>query len=164
MLTTIRGWLSPTGGFVDGIRLAVINSIFLFSAVMLAFILALLARLVRIIVPVPAVSPGLVVLILSIAFGLIVWYRYAVKHRQLAQASGKTVHPDRFGIISGSPFALLALLLLGSGVFGLAISVAGLNVGGVGSAIGRLIFAGLFALLAAASVGIARLAMRGAGR
>ena len=161
-LATIRGWLSPTGGaFVDGMRLAVANSIFLVAALILAFLLALAGRLLRILLPVPSAHPGLIVLALSILFGLVVWYRYAAAHRELAQASGRSTHPDRFGIIAGSPFALLAVLLFASGVFGLFVSVAGLNVGGAGAAVGRLIFALLFGLLALASVVIARLAMRG---
>ena len=160
-LATIRGWLSPTGGvFVDGIRLAVANSIFLVGALIFAFVLALIVRVLDLLLPVPSVSPGLVVLGLSILFGIVVWYRYAATHRKLAQASGRSTHPDRFGIIAGSPFALLALLLFASGIFGLFVSVAGLNIGGAGAAVGRIIFAVLFGLLALASVIVARVAMR----
>jgi len=162
---TIRSWLSPTGRvLIDGVRLAVINSIFLFGSIAFAFVAALLVRLVRIFLPVPAVNPGLLILVLSVIFGLIVWYRYASRHRDLAQATGRSVNPDRFGAIAGAPFALLGLLLLASGLFGLAISVAGPNFGGVGAAVGRLIFAVLFGLLAVGSVGVARFAMRGSPR
>lgn len=160
-LATIRAWLSPTGGaFVDGVRLAVANSIFLVCALILAFVLALLGRLLDILFPIPTVNPGLIVLGLSMLFGIIVWYRYASTHRRLAQASGKTTHPDRFGIIAGSPFTLLAIMLFASGVFGLFVSVAGLNIGGAGAAVGRIIFAALFGLLAVALLIIARVAMR----
>ena len=161
IFSTVRGWLSPTGGtVVDGTRLAVANGLFLVSALVLAFIIALLSRLVDVFVAVPTPNPGLIVLALSILFGIVVWYRFGVAHRRLAQASGRSFHPDRFGIIAGSPFALLALLLLGSGIFGLFISVAGLNFGGFSAAFGRLIFALFFGLLAAASVIVARIAMR----
>lgn len=161
ILATIREWLSPTGGaFVDGIRLAVANSIFLVSALIFSFLLAILARLLDILFPIPRINPGIVVLVLSILFGIVVWYRYAVSHRRLAQASGRSIHPDRFGIIAGSPFLLLAILLFSSGVFGLFVSVAGLSIGGAGAAVGRIIFAALFALLAGALLVISRVAMR----
>ncbi len=160
-LTTIRGWLSPTGGaFVDGIRLAVANGIFLVAALVFAFLLALLGWLLRFFVSVPGVNAGLVVLVLSVIFAIVVWFRYARTHRRLAQASGRSTHPDRFGLIAGAPFALLSLLLFASGLFGLFVSVAGLSIGGAGAAAGRLIFALLFGLLFAASVAVARLAMR----
>ncbi|MEZ4568994.1 MAG: hypothetical protein R2849_01405 [Thermomicrobiales bacterium] len=161
LLTTVRRWLRPTGGaVVDGARLAVVNGIVLLAALILSFVLVLLIRLIRIVIPVPAASPGVIVLVLSVVFGLVVWYRYARSHRRLAQAAGKRVNPDRFGIIAGLPFALLALMLLGSGLFGLAISTIGLNVGGMGAALGRIVFSILFGLMAVASVAIARFAMR----
>jgi hypothetical protein len=160
-LATIRRWLSPTGGtFVDGVRLAVANGLFLVAALILSFVLAVLRWLLHFFMPVPSASPGLIVLALSVLFGIVVWYRYAVSHRKLAQASGRSTRPDRFGLIAGSPFVLLALLLLASGTFGLFVSIAGLNVGGAGAAAGRLIFALLFGLLAVASVVVAKVAMR----
>ena len=68
-LATIRGWLSPTGGvFVDGIRLAVANGIFLIVALILSFLLAVVTWLLRFFVSVPSASPGLVVLALSVIF------------------------------------------------------------------------------------------------
>lgn len=161
ILSTARGWLSPTGGaVVDGARLAVVNGLFLLAALIFSFVLVLLVKLIRLVVSVPEASPGVIVLVLSILFGLIVWYRYAKAHRKLAQAAGRDLNPDRFGIIAGVPFALLAVMLLGSGLFGLAISTIGFNVGGMGAALGRIVFSALFALMAFASVLVARYAMR----
>ena len=160
-VATLRSWLSPTGGaFADGMRLAVINGLFLIGGMIAAFLIAVVARLLRVVVDLPNISPGFLLLIMSILFGLVVWYRYARSHRRLVEASGRSLHPDRFGIVAGSPFLLLSILLLGSGFFGLVISFAGLNVGGVSAAVGRMIFAVLFGILALAVVGISRLAMR----
>ena len=146
--------------FVDGVRLAVANGIFLMAALILSFLLAVVTWLLRFFVAVPSANSGLVVLGLSVIFATVVWYRYAASHRRLAQATGRTTHPDRFGLIAGAPFTLLALLLFSSGVFGLFISVAGFNIGGASAAAGRLIFALLFGLMAVASVIVARVAMR----
>jgi hypothetical protein len=100
------------------------------------------------------------VLVLSALFAVIVWYRYASLYGRMAQASGRDVHPDRFGLIAGSPFGVLALMLLASGLFGLAFSVIGLSFSGLSAAVGRIIFAALFGLLAVGCIGIARLATR----
>lgn len=145
---------------MDGIRLAVANGLFLVGALVVAFLLAIVAWLLRFFISVPNINAGVVVLILSVIFAVVVWYRYAAIHRRLAQASGRSIHPDRFGLIAGSPFAMLSILLFASGVFGVFVSVAGLSIGGAGAAAGRLIFALLFGLLFVASVVIARLAMR----
>lgn len=162
IIATIRRLLAPTGSaLADGLRLAAINAAFLIGALATAFVLAVIARIVRWLLPVPSVSPGLVVLLLSVVFALIVWYRYARQHGRMAQARGRIVQPDRFGVIAGAPFAVLALLLLMSGMFGLFISVIGLSFAGIGEALGRLVFGVLFGLLAVVSVVIARLAMRG---
>jgi uncharacterized membrane protein len=158
---TARRALAPTGGaIVDGFRLAVVNAAFLIAALAIAGILSVLGRVVRWIIPVPLVSPGIIVLGLSILFAAVVWYRYAALHGRMAQAGGRDVHPDRFGLIAGAPFGVLALLLLASGLFGLVVSVAGFSFSGVSAAVGRIIFAALFGLLAAGCVGIARLATR----
>jgi hypothetical protein len=161
LLATARRLLAPTGGaFADGVRLATINTIFLIVAFAAAFILALLGRIIDWALPGPSIGPGLIVLGLSVVFALIVWYGYARKHGQLAQATGRSLHADRFGAIAGAPFGVLALLLLASGLFGLVISVVGLSFGGVSEALGRLIFAVLFGALAIGSVVIARVATR----
>lgn len=161
LLATVRRMLAPTGGALsDGMRLAVLNGAFLIAALAAAFVLAVLANILDWFLPVPDVSPGLVVLVLSVIFALVVWYRYARQHSRLAQASGRDVQPDRYGVIAGAPFAVLAVLLALSGIFGLVISVVGLSFAGMGEALGRLVFAVLFGLLAAGSVVVARLAMR----
>ncbi len=161
LLATVRRLLAPTGGALsDGLRLATINTVFLIVAFALAFFLALLGRVIDWVLPVPSIGPGIFVLGLSIVFALIVWYRYARTHGRLAQATGRSLHPDRFGAIAGAPFGILALLLLASGLFGLVVSVVGLSFGGVGEAFGRLVFAVLFGAMAAGSVIIARFATR----
>jgi len=162
LIATARRMLAPTGGaLADGLRLAAINGAFLIAALATAFVLAVIARVIRwALLPVPVVSPGVMVLILSVAFALIVWYRYARQHGRLVQASGRRAQPERFGAIAGAPFAVLAILLMLSGLFGLFISVIGLSFAGIGAAFGRLVFAVLFGLLAAGSIVIARLAMR----
>lgn len=160
-IATVRGWLRPTGGtLTDGLRLAVANGLFLVTALILSFVLAIVFRIVRLVVAVPSVNPGLVVLGLSILFGAIVWYRYGATHRNLAQATGRATNPDHFGLIAGAPFALLALLLLGSGLFGLLVSAAGLSLGGATGAAGRIVYAVLFGLLAVGSVVTARISAR----
>jgi hypothetical protein len=161
IITMTRRWLRPTGGSVsDGLRLAVANGLFIVVALIFSFLLAVVVRVLRFVFPLPSVNPGLVVLGLSILFAAIVWYRYGSTHRNLAQASGRMTNPDQFGLIAGLPFALLALLLLGSGLFGLLVSVAGLSIGGATGAAGRLLYAVLFGLLAVGSVVTARVSIR----
>ena len=145
---------------VDGVRLAVANGLFLVSALVLAVIVTLLSRIVDLFVSVPTPNPGLLVLALSILFGIVVWYRYGVAHRNLAQATGRSTHPDRFGVIASAPFTLLAILLFASGIFGVLISTAGLSFGGASAAGMRLIYSLLFGMLAIASVLVARVATR----
>ncbi len=162
LLSAVRRSLAPTGGAIaDGTRLATINALFIVGALAATFIFALVAWLIRFILPLPHINPGLMVLGLSIVFALVFWYRYAKAYGQLAQASGNSISPNRFGLIAGAPFGVLALFLLASGVFGLAISAVGLDLGRANEAAGRIIFAMLFGALAFGSVLIARIATRG---
>ncbi len=52
------------------------------------------------------------VLGVSVAFGAVVWYRYAVAHVQSAIQGGRQLQPELFGGVAASPFIGVALLLL----------------------------------------------------
>jgi hypothetical protein len=163
-VTTLRRWLEPTGGpVVDGFRLAVVNGAFLTVALLMAALVAVLLAVVRWVLPVPDVYPGIVVLGVSVAFGAVVWYRYSVAHVQKAIGHGQRLQPELFGGVAASPFIGVALLLLSSGLFGLFLSMISLNMDRAGDAVMRIIFAVLFGLVAVGCVTVARLAASRSG-
>lgn len=163
-VATVRRWLEPTGGpVVDGFRLAVVNGVFLAIALLMAALVAVLLVVVRWVLPVPDIYPGIVVLGVSIALGAVVWYRYANTHVKIASQHGRQLQPELFGSVAASPFIGVALLLLSSGLFSLFLSMISLNMDRAGDAAMRILFAVLFGLLAVACVTVARLAASRSG-
>ena len=163
-IATVRRWLEPTGGpVVDGFRLAVANSVFLALALLIAALVSVLLVMVRWVLPVPDIYPGIVVLGVSIAFGAVVWYRYALAHVERATQRGRRLQPELFGGVAAAPFIGVTLLLLSSGLFGLFLSMISLNMDRAGDALMRVVFAVLFGLVAVACVTVARLAARRSG-
>jgi hypothetical protein len=97
-------------------------------------------------------------MLILLALGVFVWFRFATAHGRRARASGRSVRPDLFGGIAAIPFAVIAIILISSGLFGLFLSVLTFSASRAGDAIQRLAMALFFLLLAAANVIIARAA------
>lgn len=145
----------------DGVRLAVINGLYLFVALALAGLLSVTIRLLRWIIPLPLLFPGFVVVILTVVFGAFVWYQYGLAHGQAARERGRLTRPDMFGAIGAVPFLAFAIMLVSSGLFALFFAMIAFNPVEAWQSITRIGFGMFFVLLAAANVIVARVAVKG---
>lgn len=155
----VMAWLRPTGStFMDGLRLALINTGFVVFLLIAVSISSLVLRLVSWALPIPVLVPALLIVVAFVIFGLIVWQRYAVAHGEAAMERGKQTRPDVFGLIAALPFIAMALLLLASGVLSLFFAVITFSGDRSVDALFRILYGGLFTLAAAANMIIARAA------
>lgn len=158
----VLDWFRPTGGPVgDGVRLAVINGVYLFVALVLAGLLSLSIRILRWLIPMPLLFPGFFIVVLTVAFGAIVWYQYGIAHGRAARARGNVIRPDTFGGIGALPFLAFALMLVASGLFALLFAMIAFNPVEVWESLTRIGFGMFFLILAAANVIVARLSVKG---
>jgi hypothetical protein len=152
-------WLRPTGStVVDGLRLAIINTVFLVGLLIIVSVGSLLLRLAAWVLPFPVIFPAFVLVIACLAFGAIVWQKYAAAHGREAMARGRQTRPDVFGAIGALPFIGMALLLLSSGILSLFFAMITFSGGRTLDALLRILYGGIFGIAAAAHLVIARAA------
>lgn len=152
-------WFRPTGSTtMDGIRLAIINTVFLVVLLIVLSIGSLILRIVSWALPIPVLFPAFLAVIAFAAFGLIVWQRYAAAHGEAAMLKGKQTRPDVFGALAALPFIAMALLLVSSGILSLFFAVITFSGGRSVDALFRILYGGIFVLAAAANLIIARAA------
>jgi hypothetical protein len=155
----VVGWFRPTGStFMDGLRLAIINTGFVVFLLIAVSIGSLLLRLASWVLPIPVLVPALFIVVAFAVFGLIVWQRYAAAHGEAAMLRGKQTRPDVFGLVAALPFIAMALLLLSSGILSLFFAVITFSGGRSVDALFRILYGGIFTLAAAANMIIARAA------
>lgn len=147
--------LAPRGGtMTDGLRLAVMNGIGLVVALLLIGLISLLARVLGL----PHVLISFVVGAALVAVAIFFWFRYAEAHGRAARSRQRSVRPDVFGAVASLPFAILGLLLVSFGLFGLFFAMITFSLSRAGDGLQRLLFAVIFLGLAATNVIIARAA------
>lgn len=152
-------WFRPRGATVaDGVRLAIINTIFLVLLLIAVAVGSLFLRLVTWALPFPVIFPAFFVLVICLLFGLFFWYRYAQAHGSAALARGREVRPDVFGAIGAIPFIGIALLLISSGILAFFIAVITFSGGRTVDALARMLYGVIFTAAAAANIIIARAA------
>lgn len=147
--------MAPRGGTVtDGIRLAVINGVGLVVAMLLIGLISLLMRVLGL----PHVLVSFVIGVIVVALAIFFWFRYAEAHGRAARALQRSVRPDVFGAVAAIPFAIVGLLLVSFGLFGLFFAMITFSLSRAGDGLQRLLFAVIFLGLAVANVIIARAA------
>ena len=155
----VRAWLLPTGGaIVDGVRLAAINLAVLIGAFVLLGLMTFIDRAAGWLIPLPLLLPGFFVVLLTAAACLWVDWRYAEAHERATLVRGLIVQPDRFGVVAAAPFIVLAVMLVGTGMLGMAWAVVTLSGSRFVDAIGQIGYGTLFAALSLAVVFVARAA------
>ena len=146
---------APRGGtMTDGLRLAILNGLGLILAALVIGIVSVFLRLLDL----PHVLIGFIVGVAFVALGVFVWFRYAEAHGRAARARQRRVQPDIYGAIAGLPFARVGLALVSSGLFGLFLGMVTFSMSRATDGFERLLFALIFAGLAAANIIIARAA------
>lgn len=147
--------ISPRGGTVtDGLRLAAINGLGLIFASLIIGVISLAMRALDL----PVILVGFGVAVVFIALAIFFWFRYAEAHGRAARARQRSVRPDVFGAVAAIPFAVVGLLLVASGLFGLFLAMVTFSLSRAGEGLQRLLFAIIFLGLAATNVIIARAA------
>jgi uncharacterized membrane protein len=147
--------MSPRGGTTsDGLRLAIINGIGLVVVALLIGIVSLITRAVGL----PNVLISFGTGIACIALAVFFWFRYAEAHGRAARARQNSVRPDVFGSIAAIPFAVVGLLLVSSGLFGLFLAMVTFSLSRAGAGLERLLYAIIFLGLAVGNVIVARAA------
>jgi hypothetical protein len=155
----VVAWLRPSGStYMDGFRLAAINTVFVVFLLIAVSIGSLVLRLISWVLPIPVLVPALMIVVAFVVFGLVVWQRYAAAHGDAAMLRGKQTRPDVFGLIAALPFIAMALLLLASGLLSLFLAVITFSGGRSIDALFRILYGGIFTLAAAANMIIARAA------
>jgi hypothetical protein len=155
----VVAWLRPTGStFMDGLRLAAINTCFVVFLLIVVSIGSLILRLASWVLPIPVLVPAFLIVVAFVVFGLVVWQRYAAAHGEAAMVRGKQTRPDVFGLVAALPFIAMALLLLSSGVLSLFFAVITFSGERSIDALFRILYGGVFTLVAAANMIIARAA------
>ena len=138
----------------DGIRLAVINGIGLVIALLAIGLISLVARLIGL----PHVLISFIIGAAVVAGAIYFWFRYAEAHGRAARARQRSVRPDVFGAVAALPFAILGLLMVSFGLFGLFIAMISFSLSRAGDGLQRLLFAVIFLGLAATNIIVARAA------
>jgi hypothetical protein len=147
--------MAPRGGTVtDGIRLAVINGVGLVLSMLFIGLISLLTRVVGL----PHVLISFVIGVVVVAGAVFFWFRYAEAHGRAARTLQRNVRPDVFGAVAAIPFAILGLLMVSFGLFGLFFAMISFSLSRAGDGLQRLLFAVIFLGLAVANVIIARAA------
>jgi hypothetical protein len=147
--------VAPRGGTVtDGLRLAVMNGIGLVAASLFIGLIALVVRALDW----PVILIGFGVGVVFVAVAVFFWFRYAEAHGRAARAKQRSVRPDIYGAVAALPFAIVGLLLLSWGLFGLLFAMFTFSMSRAGDALQQLLFAVIFFGLAATNVIIARAA------
>ncbi len=155
-------WFRPTGStVVDGLRLAVINTVFLIALLIVVSISSLLLRLANWVLPFPVIFPVFIVVVVSLVLAAFGWQRYAAAHGRMAMARGNQTRPDVFGVLAALPFIGLALLLVSSGILSLFFAMITFSGGRTFDALVRMLYGVVFALAAAANLIVARAASDG---
>ncbi len=147
--------MAPRGGTMgDGIRLSVINGIGLVVALLAIGVISLVARVLSL----PYVLISFIVGIAIVVAAIFFWFRYAEAHGRAARARQQSVRPDVYGAVAALPFAILGLLMVSFGLFGLFVAMISFSLSRAGDGLQRLLFAIIFLGLAAANIIVARAA------
>jgi len=147
--------VAPRGGtLTDGLRLAALNGI---GLILVSLAIGLVSVVMRAL-GLPFVLVGFGVGVVCIALAVYVWFRYAEAHGRAARAKQRSVRPDVYGAVAAIPFALVGLLLVSSGLFGLFLAMVTFSLSRAGDGLQRLLFAVIFLGLAVANVIVARAA------
>lgn len=150
---TILRLLSPSGrAYLDGVRLAVLNTITLLGALIIAGAGAILLAILRWVFPIPGPPGGLVVIVIITLVGLVLWTRFGRYHRLAGGYHNQPSDLYRMGLIAASPFIVLAIMLAGSALVGILLALISLDPGRAVSGAVRLVYAGLLIGLAALNV------------
>ena len=161
----IKSLLTPHGGAVtDGARLAAINTIGIVVALVVVTLVSLLARVLDRLLPIPVLVVSFITLLVLIAFGIFVSYRYANEYGNAARARRHDVRPDLFGAVGAIPFAAIAVILLLFGLFGLFFAVITISGDRAIDALQRMGFGLVFLLLAGATIVTSRAASDSDGK
>lgn len=159
---TIERLLAPTGAtYLDGARLAVLNTATLVAALIVAGIVSILWRIADWVLPLPVAPAGLLIILFAGLFGVLVWHRYGNAHRRVASRRMSVPNPERFGLVGSAPYAFMAIILGSSGLLRLVLAAVSFDAGGALNAFERLLYAAGFVILVALS---ALVAANGAGR
>lgn len=154
----VLGWLQPRGGPLgDGLRLAIVNSFFLLSALLVLGLLALASRVADWLFPAPTVFPALFMLIATALVASLVWFRFGRAYRNAARQRGLGTQADVFGAIAAAPFVAFGLVLVASGLLGVFAAAITLSPGRAWDAFTRIGYGILFGVIALASVVVARI-------
>ncbi len=147
--------VAPRGGtLTDGLRLAALNGL---GLILVALTIGLVSVVMRAL-GLPFVLVGFGVAVVCIALAVYIWFRYAEAHGRAARAKQRSVRPDVYGAVAAIPFALVGLLLVSSGLFGLFLAMVTFSLSRAGDGLQRLLFAVIFLGLAVANVIVARAA------
>lgn len=145
--------LSPSGSEIaDGIRLAVLNTITIVAALIIAGAGALIIAVLRWVFPLPAPPGGLMVIIIIALVGLVLWTRFGRYHRLAGGALRSGRQAYRMGAIGATPFVVLALMLAGSALIGILFALISLDLDRATSGFMRLVYAALLVGLAALNI------------
>lgn len=150
--------LAPRGGATaDGARLAALNAVGVFAALVLLALASLVNRLINVLVPLPFVITALVLVAGMIGVAGLVWYRYALLHARAARQTNGNVRPDVFGGVAGLPFTAIAFFLLVTALLQLLFAIISFSGDRLIDALRQGGVSVLFFALAAANIAIARI-------
>lgn len=150
---TVLRLLAPSGGaYADGLRLAILNTITLIGALIVAGAGALVIAILRWAFPIPAPPGGVAVIVIIALVGLVLWTRFGRYHRLAGTYQEGSRDAFRMGLIGASPFVILAIMLAGSALVGLLLALVSLDPGRAVSGAIRLVYAMLLVGLAALNV------------
>lgn len=151
--------MRPSGStVVDGLRLAIINTVILVVLLVVVSIGSLFLRLVSWVLPIPVLFPAFVTIVVCLILAVFVWHRYAEAHGRAALARGSQTRPDVFGALAAIPFIGMALLLISAGVLSLFFAIITFSGGRTLDALMRMFYGVIFAAAALANLIIARAA------
>lgn len=142
----------------DGARLAAINTVGIVVGLAAVTLLSLLARALDWLLPIPVLAVSLIALLVLVAFGMFISYRYASEYGKAARLRSRDVRPDIFGAVGAIPFAAIAIILLVFGLFGLFFAVITVSGERALDALQRMGFGIVFLLLAGGTIVASRAA------
>lgn len=154
----VRTWFTPVGRpMLDGGRLAALNIVVMLGAFLLLAIMTLIDRIAGWLIPLPLVLPGFLVLLIVAAACLWIDWRYAGAYRRTSRRLGIAPQMDTFGIIASSPFIVIAVVLIGTGIFSLMLSVLTLSGSRFLDALGQVGYGVVFGALVGGIIYVTRL-------
>lgn len=143
---------------MDGARLAAINAAAIVCTLVLLALASLVNRLINLVVNLPFAITALLLVVVLVAIGGVVTFRYATLHARASRVAGGASKPDVFGAIAGLPFTAIALFLLATAVLRILFAIISFSGDRLIDALRQVGMSAFFFALAAATIVIARTA------